>query len=134
MAIDPAVHSSQSLQFAYSVAPALSISFVIGAASSYPTGRETAVLFTLGQNHPNPHFGETTIPFTLAKAAEVKLGILDQAGRKVASVVRKGLTAGEHSISLNLTGLGLAAGSYVYQLQIRTRYGVYHQQKTMIAG
>jgi Secretion system C-terminal sorting domain len=88
-------------------------------------------LFMLGQNYPNPYLGETTIPFTLLKTAEVKLGIFDLTGRKVAGIVRKELPAGEHSICLNLSGLGLPTGSYVYQLQASNSYNTYQQQKTM---
>ena len=70
----------------------------------------------------------------LAKAADVALGIFDLTGRKVAGVVRKGLRVGEHSIALNLTGLGLPIGNYVYQLQISNGHGVHREQKIMTAG
>ena len=88
-------------------------------------------MFTLGQNYPNPHLGKTIIPFTLTEDAEIKLNLFDLKDRRIASVMRKGLKAGEHTISLNLTGLGLPAGNYVYQLQVSNHHSVYRQHKTM---
>ncbi|ALW85199.1 hypothetical protein AUC43_08890 [Hymenobacter sedentarius] len=96
--------------------------------------RETGGQFVLGQNHPNPYWGETTVPFTLTNGGDVRLDLFDLAGRKVAGINRKGMRAGEHTIALNLSGLGLAAGQYVYQLQVTNSYGVYRQSKTMTAG
>ncbi|MCC3154527.1 hypothetical protein Q3A66_15170 [Hymenobacter sp. BT770] len=96
--------------------------------------RETGGQFVLGQNHPNPYLGETTVPFTLTNGGDVRLDLFDLAGRKVAGINRKGMLAGEHAIPLNLSGLGLAAGQYVYQLQVTNSYGVYRQSKTMTAG
>jgi hypothetical protein len=87
--------------------------------------------FSLGQNYPNSHQGETTVPFTLFYAADIHLELLDQKGRKVAGVLRQGASAGRHTIQLNLRGLGLPAGDYTYQMQISTRYGIYQQRKTM---
>ena len=127
-----------SLRPAYNEAPAMAGPFEAGPATGLaaPDGRpaaweEAPCLFTLGQNHPNPHPFQTTIPFTLTNLAEVKLAIFDPAGRKLAGIVRKALKAGEHSIVLNLTGLGLNTGNYVYQLQISNANGVYQQQKLM---
>ena len=88
-------------------------------------------MFTLGQNYPNPHLGETVIPFTLTEDAEIKLNLFDLKDRRMASIMRKELKAGEHTISLNLTGLGLPAGNYVYQLQVSNHHSVYRQHKTM---
>jgi hypothetical protein len=87
--------------------------------------------FTLGQNYPNPHSGETTVPFALANPADVRLDINDMMGRKVAGVVRKGRNPGPQSIKLNLTGLGLPPGDYVYELQVSTKHGLYRQAKLM---
>lgn len=87
--------------------------------------------FVLGQNYPNPHTGETTVPFSLANLADVRLTIFDLQGRKVAGVVRKGRSPGAQSIKLNLTGLGLPPGDYVYELQVATRHGTYSQSMMM---
>ncbi|GAB3851792.1 hypothetical protein GCM10028822_18820 [Hymenobacter terrigena] len=87
--------------------------------------------FVLGQNYPNPHNGETTVPFTLPTVADVHLDLFDQLGRKMAGVVRKGRSAGPQSIKLNLTGLGLPPGDYIYRLHVSNRFGIYQQSKLM---
>jgi hypothetical protein len=87
--------------------------------------------FVLGQNYPNPHHGETTIPFTLPINADVQLDLFDHLGRKMAGVVRKGRIAGSQNIKLNLEGLGLPAGDYIYRLQVSSRFGIHQQTKQM---
>nr|WP_236668766.1 T9SS type A sorting domain-containing protein [Hymenobacter rubidus] len=87
----------------------------------------------MGQNYPNPYTDETTVPFVLANAADVQLTIYDPLSRKVASVVRKGMSAGEHRITLNFRGLDLPSGDYIYQLQVSNRHGVYRLRRTMTA-
>ena len=91
-----------------------------------------ASLLELGQNYPNPHAGETTVPFTLTATADVRLVILDALGREVTSVLRKGRGTGPQSIALNLAGLGLPPGEYVYRVEATTRTGVYQQSRPMI--
>ena len=98
------------------------------------TERETGGQFTLGQNFPNPYADKTTVPFTLTNAADVQLDIFDCLGRKVAGVIRKGLPAGPQTICLNLCGLNLPAGDYIYQLQVSNSYGVYSERKAMTAA
>lgn len=85
----------------------------------------------LGQNAPNPHHGETTIPFTLLHPADVRLEIFDLLGRKMAAVVRRGLGSGEHRIQLNLRGLCLPPGNYTYQLQASSALGTHSLTRTM---
>ena len=97
-----------------------------------PLQARVASLLELGQNYPNPHAGETTVPYTLAVAADVRLIILDVLGRKVAGVLRKGRSAGPQSIALNLAGLGLPPGEYVYLVEATTRTGVFRQSRPMI--
>jgi hypothetical protein len=95
--------------------------------------RETGGQFVLGQNYPNPYVGETTVPFTLTSGGDVRLDLFDLAGRKVTGIVRKNQSAGEHTIKLNLDGLGLPPGNYLYQLQVTNARGVYRQSKLMTA-
>lgn len=87
--------------------------------------------FVLGQNYPNPHGGETTVPFTLPINADVHLDLFDLLGRKMAGVVRKDRSAGPQNIKLNLEGLGLPAGDYIYRLQVSSRLGIHQQTKQM---
>ncbi len=92
--------------------------------------REVAPLI-LGQNAPNPHEGETHIPFTLLHPADVRLEIFDLLGRKMAAVVRKGLGSGEHRIQLNLRGLCLPLGDYSYHLQATSALGAHSLSRVM---
>lgn len=85
----------------------------------------------LGQNAPNPHEGETSIPFTLLHPADVRLEIFDLLGRKMAAVVRKGLGSGEHRIQLNLRGLCLPQGDYPYHLQATSALGAHSLSRIM---
>ena len=95
-----------------------------------PQAKMTGLL-ELGQNYPNPHNGETTVPFTITTPADVRLDILDLQGRKLAGVVRKGRSPGTQSIKLNLSGLGIPSGDYLYRLEATTKHGVFCQSKLM---
>ena len=76
---------------------------------------------TLGQSFPNPSRGDAaTIPFTLVKAGDVMIRILDLSGRQVRLLLDEAIREGDHSVQWdgrddlgNLTPAGL----YVYQLQ-----------------
>lgn len=92
--------------------------------------REVAPLI-LGQNAPNPHEGETYVPFTLLHPADVRLEIFDSLGRKMAAVVRKGLGSGEHRIQLNLRGLCLPLGDYPYHLHATSALGAHSLRRVM---
>lgn len=96
------------------------------------TDRETGGQFVLGQNYPNPHLGETTVPFTLTNPADVRLDLFDPLGRKVFGIARKGLEPGLQTIYLNIDGLGLLEGMYSYQLQVTNRRGVFRHRRTMM--
>ena len=64
--------------------------------------------------HPNPVTTTATVPYTLAEAGPVRLRVVDVLGREVA-VLADGLqAAGDHSATLDATGL--AAGVYVLVL------------------
>ena len=101
-----------------------------GLAPHRYTDREVAPLI-LSQNAPNPHGGETRIPFTLLYPADVRLEIFDLLGRKIIAVVRQGLSSGEHHIQLNLRGLCLPLGDYPYQLQATSSHGVHCLSRVM---
>ncbi|MDB5235379.1 MAG: hypothetical protein JWR44_2372 [Hymenobacter sp.] len=102
-----------------------------GATGAPREEREPGAHFVLEQNHPNPFAGETTVPFTLPFAADVRLDLFDLLGRKVAGVSRKGRPAGDQSIKLNLAGLGLPTGEYVYQVRATHAHGVFSERKLM---
>ena len=123
-------YSSSQNPLAAQVLSALPFPRLAGLAPHRYSDREIAPLI-LSQNAPNPHEGETVIPFTLLYPADVRLEIFDLLGRKMAAVVRKGLSSGEHQIQLNLRGLCLPLGDYPYQLQATSGHGVHCLSRVM---
>jgi len=95
--------------------------------------KENAKNFSLGQNFPNPYEGETTVPITLNLPSDVTLHIYDLQGKKVATIEKTMLAAGEHLIPLDMKALGLSISNYVYQLEVKNSNGVYHDCKMMTA-
>jgi protocatechuate 3,4-dioxygenase beta subunit len=95
--------------------------------------KENAKNFSLGQNYPNPYTTETTIPFHLIHDSDVKLDIYDLQGKKMHSIDKNSLSAGDHVISLNFQSLGLSFASYVYQIEVKNAKGTYHDCKMMTA-
>lgn len=90
--------------------------------------------FVLGQNHPNPFHGGTTVPLTLVQAADVVLELHDMQGRQVARIQRDGLTAGDHRIHVDLRALGLPQANYAYQVVVANSSGIFRDVKLMSAS
>lgn len=96
--------------------------------------KETAKVFELGQNFPNPYRNTTTIPFTLKQAAIVRMELWDLSGRKVATVLPDEIrSAGEHTLEINPALWGLPIGNYMYQLVATTSQGTFVVPKMMTA-
>lgn len=88
-----------------------------------PRPPSEAVLFTLGQNYPNPYGrarGDgTVIPFYLATNAHVNLRVYDALGRTVAILVDGYVHAGYHQSALSARTAGiLRPGVYAYELLV----------------
>jgi protocatechuate 3,4-dioxygenase beta subunit len=94
---------------------------------------QNAKQFTLGQNFPNPYIDATTIPLTLKQQSDVTIELWDLNGKKLTSIDRKGLGLGDHAILIEPKALGLVAGSYVYQLEVRNNDGIFRDSKMMTA-
>ncbi|GGK76581.1 hypothetical protein GCM10011405_25470 [Rufibacter glacialis] len=75
--------------------------------------------FGLKQNFPNPFRAGafTNIPFTLEKAADVKLVLYDLSGKTIATLVNGRKPSGQHLVSWDGRGAA-ASGTYLYQLTI----------------
>lgn len=65
-------------------------------------------------NYPNPANDITNIRFSLAKAADVTITVMDLQGRAVQTIPLQHLAASEHIVPVNVSSL--AAGSYVYSV------------------
>jgi len=63
--------------------------------------RETAKVFELGQNMPNPCTESTVIPFTLKQESHVNLELWDLSGKKVAVLLNERKGPGEHRVAVN---------------------------------
>ncbi len=75
----------------------------------------------LGPNIPNPFNPRTRIPFRLAIAGEVWLGIYDARGAAVRELLAASLRAGDHVVGWdgrNETGAAVPSGRYVARLRI----------------
>lgn len=77
--------------------------------SSQPDG------FTLEQNYPNPFNPETTITFLLTEPGLITLSLYDTQGRKVRTLLNENITAGQHSVNIDLQDL--PSGHYLYCLE-----------------
>lgn len=95
---------------------------------------ETGGQFKLGQNFPNPYTSETTVPFTLLNAANVKLHLYNLAGQKMLEIDRPNLGVGDHQIKVNAKTLGIPVGDYAYMLEVQNEAGTFKQSKLMTAA
>ena len=70
----------------------------------------------LDQNYPNPFNGTTVIPFSLPRAMDVDLLILDILGRQVARIALGALSAGDHRAVWDGAAGRVSSGHYFYTL------------------
>jgi hypothetical protein len=72
----------------------------------------------LGDNYPNPFNPITTIPFTLAESASVRIEVYNMLGQLVAVLVNDYREAGMHTVGFDARSL--SSGVYIYRLQSGT--------------
>jgi len=82
--------------------------------------------FSLGQNYPNPFNPSTNIEFALPKQAVVNLKVYNLLGREISTLVSGRMSAGNHKIEFNASGL--STGLYFYRIQA----GSFMQTKKMM--
>lgn len=68
----------------------------------------------LYQNYPNPFNPSTTISYKMADYSMANLSVFDMMGRQIAVLVDGYLSAGDHKVGFDATGL--ASGIYMYRL------------------
>jgi C1A family cysteine protease len=75
---------------------------------------------SLGQNTPNPVYGQTSITYTLDRPATVELSIYTVTGKKVTTLVEKDQQEGAYKVDWNSQahgGKALEPGIYIYTLK-----------------
>jgi hypothetical protein len=77
--------------------------------ASYPRA------FALSHNFPNPASITTTIRFVVPDVCDITISIYDVAGRKVKTVNRSSVPAGENEIEVDVATL--VPGVYTYRLE-----------------
>jgi glucose/arabinose dehydrogenase len=92
-----------------------------GAATSAEEPDPLPSGFELSQNYPNPFNGQTVIPYSLSKEAQVKITIYDLRGRSVSRLVDGYRPAGRSTVQWNgadQAGRPLPSGVYTVQLAV----------------
>lgn len=84
---------------------------------------DVGAVFALGRVSPNPSPGPTTVAYSLAREAHVKLSIVDVQGRQVAVLADGVLTAGQHTANWDgrIAGGRAPAGLYFARYQTPER-------------
>lgn len=73
--------------------------------------------FILNQNYPNPFNPSTIISYQLPESSLISVKIFDTLGREITTLFDGKMSAGEHQIQFD--GTGLSSGVYIYQLQTK---------------
>ncbi len=79
---------------------------------------------------PHPVVGNATIRYQVLEEGWVRLSLLDLYGRPIAVLADAFMPVGEYSQPVNPENLGLASGSYIYQLE--TSAGVVRQLMVVV--
>ena len=97
--------------------------------------QESATPFALLPNYPNPFDQSTTIPYTLAAMAPVRLVVYNSLGQTVRTLVDDDQSAGRQDVVWNgqdESGQPVASGLYLYRLEIPEHYSA--NGKMMLLG
>lgn len=83
-------------------------------------GTEIPSEFELSQNYPNPFNPTTTINFSIANSASIKLVIYNILGQRIKSLINEQLNAGNYKVVWNGTddsGRSVVSGNYILSLE-----------------
>ncbi|MBI5058610.1 T9SS type A sorting domain-containing protein [candidate division KSB1 bacterium] len=89
-------------------------SFVTTANAANDRGPVVPTELSLGPVYPNPFNAETTIPFVLPHAGQVRLEMFDMLGRRVAVLANTNFPAGSHA--LRWSSASVSTGVYLLKL------------------
>jgi protocatechuate 3,4-dioxygenase beta subunit len=93
--------------------------------------KENTKNFTLGQNFPNPYSAVTSIPVHLIQQSDVVIDLYDLQGKKMTTISKTNLPAGEAIFQVDMKALGLPVANYIYQVEVKNSNGIYRDCKMM---
>lgn len=110
--------------------------FCIGLnQTGVPTGIEEAKglgHFELKANHPNPFFDKTQIEFTMKSQGQVTISVFTLNGRLVSQLAQRTLPPGEFSLEFDRDKAGIASGTYLIDMMVHNRDGMFRQSRRMV--
>jgi len=118
-------HTDKTVTWAANYAPVLHTS---GIHTASEAADDVPTAYALQQNYPNPFNPSTTVEFSLPKTASVTLKVFDVSGRLMGTVLDQRMPAGNHTVSLDASGL--TTGVYLYEL----RTGDFAATRTMVVS
>jgi hypothetical protein len=89
--------------------------YVLGSSGVAGVTNVTATGTSLS-TYPNPFATTNTLEVSLAKTADVNVGVYDLLGREVAHLANGSFSAGTHALAWNATGF--RNGTYFYRVQV----------------
>ncbi|MCA9759790.1 MAG: T9SS type A sorting domain-containing protein, partial [Candidatus Eisenbacteria bacterium] len=116
-AVGPVAYVADGMDGVYLIRNDLAPSDVLDDGTDGLGDAVTSNRMLLG-NSPNPFTESTQVRFRLQEASDVRLAVIDVAGRRVALRQFASMPPGMHEITLD--GSGLPSGAYRYVLQAGT--------------
>lgn len=105
--------------FCYFHEPIMVGTLIVRQTADVPGGGATAVGFSRPPS-PNPARGTVSFAITLPREQQVEISVLDIAGRRIATVARDRMTAGEHPFRWDgRTSAGQMAPAGQYRVRLR---------------
>ncbi len=93
--------------------------FFVNSTGVGEESADSAPVFALAQNHPNPFNPETNIVFSIPREVPVRLDVFNIRGQKVCTLIDDVMKAGDHRITWqgeDSSGKQLGSGVYLYKL------------------
>jgi len=115
-AFDPSKPMSQQWTAGWSNFDPQTTDYANGVTAVSESKNELPLEFALDQNYPNPFNPTTTITYSIANAATVRLTVFNVLGQKVATLVDVKQGAGKHNVAFDASEL--TSGTYIYTLKV----------------
>ncbi len=119
----PATQASTVVRTTFVRAKSSTVSLASAAIAQAENGNRATIQafqFSLGVGRPNPAIGRTTIEYSLAHSARVRIRVYDVAGRLVRTLVDRNAAAGPDEVvwdGTNDDGRRLGSGMFFYRME-----------------